>query len=449
MRLKSLRLKDIGPLSDTIIEFPKGADRQLADVYLLVGQNGCGKTTALEAIASLLNPPFEPGGLSDRLVSRDGAVVLETSAGRFGAVVGGSRTALDAQTAAKARALGLGAGAGHGRALSYFSPPLVDAARDVWLLWARAMNDPTLTDKLSWAAFAYSGSAAFQEVQVTSISEITEGPLNGALNFGASTSSQRLAQWVVLQDYRYSKTTDAKRRAELKSSLDLLDQTVSEIIGTPFRFVVPEEELTPQACVGAQTLALKLLPRGLQAIIGWLGDLLMRLDRLPWVENLPPSKREFLLLLDEIDLHLHPAWQRRILPAVQKLFPKAQVIASTHSPFVVASLRDGAVIELRIREGGRSEAQPPLMTWASNGSGVPHSYSGVLSRLFGIDSDFDPEEERQIKEIQALAERVMRGEREAFVELEQKAKVLQQSGDEYLGQLVEFEVRQARASLKA
>lgn len=440
MRLESLRLKDIGPFDDTTIEFPKGVNDQLADVYLLVGQNGCGKTTALEAIASVLMPPFELGGFRNRATSAHAQVMLGTSAGPFGAVARGAVPDFGPVQVI-----------GSGQRFSFLIPDNGPGPeRDGWLVWSRNAKGPVTeaVERCSWSAFAYAAVQPTHDVQVSSISEMSDNPLNGALSFGANASTQRLAQWVVLQDYRIGKTTDAQRKTALRQNLNLLEGTVAEIIGTPFGFVVPETRLTPQALVGGQVLEFGQLPLGLQAIINWLGDLLMRLDRLPWVGDLPPSQREFLLLLDEIDLHLHPAWQRKILPAVQKLFPKAQVIASTHSPFVVASLRDGAVIELSVDAKGRSSAKPPLKTWDRNGASVPHSYSAVLSRLFGIESDFDPEEEREIRAIQELAQRVMGGEADSLVQLENRVQELQGRGDEYLAQLVEFELRQALASLK-
>ncbi len=57
-----------------------------------------------------------------------------------------------------------------------------------------------------------------------------------------------------------------------------------------------------------------------------------------------------VLLIDEIENHLHPAWQRRILFALREHFPKLQVFATTHSPFVIAGLNSGQVHRLS-REG--------------------------------------------------------------------------------------------------
>ena len=50
-----------------------------------------------------------------------------------------------------------------------------------------------------------------------------------------------------------------------------------------------------------------------------------------------------ILLIDEIENHLHPTWQRRVIPALLKYFPGLQIFATTHSPFVVAGLKAGQV----------------------------------------------------------------------------------------------------------
>lgn len=58
-----------------------------------------------------------------------------------------------------------------------------------------------------------------------------------------------------------------------------------------------------------------------------------------------------ILLIDEIENHLHPTWQRRVIPALLEHFPKLQIFATTHSPFVVAGLKRGQIHRL-YREGG-------------------------------------------------------------------------------------------------
>ena len=61
-----------------------------------------------------------------------------------------------------------------------------------------------------------------------------------------------------------------------------------------------------------------------------------------------------LLLIDEIETHLHPKWQKRVLGIIRELFPNLQIILTTHSPFVVASM-DGASIYTCVAHTGYSE----------------------------------------------------------------------------------------------
>ena len=61
-----------------------------------------------------------------------------------------------------------------------------------------------------------------------------------------------------------------------------------------------------------------------------------------------------LLLIDEIETHLHPKWQKKILGIIRSLFPNLQIILTTHSPFVVASM-DGARIYTCVPQTGYSE----------------------------------------------------------------------------------------------
>ena len=53
-----------------------------------------------------------------------------------------------------------------------------------------------------------------------------------------------------------------------------------------------------------------------------------------------------LALIDEIDLHLHPRWQRTVVDDLRRAFPQVQFIATTHSPFILQSLPAHAVIDL-------------------------------------------------------------------------------------------------------
>lgn len=75
---------------------------------------------------------------------------------------------------------------------------------------------------------------------------------------------------------------------------------------------------------------------GYQCMFAWVFDFIKKMfDRYPNSDN--PLKESAVLLLDEIDLHLHPQWQRHVLKDLCDLFPNTQIIATTHSPLVIQS----------------------------------------------------------------------------------------------------------------
>jgi energy-coupling factor transporter ATP-binding protein EcfA2 len=94
MHIEKLLLRDVGPFDDAAIEFPKGTDPQLADVYLLTGPNGTGKSTILYALASLVGADRVFGRKVDlsselftkRMRSRSKLVAVRTDDGQTYAV---------------------------------------------------------------------------------------------------------------------------------------------------------------------------------------------------------------------------------------------------------------------------------------------------------------------------------------------------------------------------
>lgn len=56
---------------------------------------------------------------------------------------------------------------------------------------------------------------------------------------------------------------------------------------------------------------------------------------------------EGIVLIDEIDLHLHPSWQKRILKDLMDIFPKVQFIVSTHAPEVINSVKSESIVILK------------------------------------------------------------------------------------------------------
>lgn len=81
-------------------------------------------------------------------------------------------------------------------------------------------------------------------------------------------------------------------------------------------------------------------------------------------------------MIDEIDLHLHPRWQARILEDLVRIFPNVQFIVTTHSPVVVASVPRG-----NIRILGEDAATVPAMETRGRDAGdILNTVLGASSR---------------------------------------------------------------------
>ena len=88
----------------------------------------------------------------------------------------------------------------------------------------------------------------------------------------------------------------------------------------------------------ATTLPVELLSDGERGVVALVLDLTRRLAQAnPAMED-PAAEAEAVILIDEIELHLHPAWQRRVVHNLTSAFPRCQFIATTHSPQVIGEV---------------------------------------------------------------------------------------------------------------
>lgn len=98
---------------------------------------------------------------------------------------------------------------------------------------------------------------------------------------------------------------------------------------------------------GSEQLPLRLLSSGFRTLLGMVLDIACRMAILnPDLLDCIVSSTPGIVLIDEIDMHLHPNWQWRVVKALQTTFPKIQFIATTHSPIIMASCKDENMIML-------------------------------------------------------------------------------------------------------
>lgn len=140
-----------------------------------------------------------------------------------------------------------------------------------------------------------------------------------------------------------------------------------------------------------QLLPFALLSDGYRNLIAVAADIAWRAVRLnPHHGRDAAALAEGVVLIDEIDLHLHPAWQRRVIGDLRRTFPKVQFVATTHSPQVVSSAKsewirlvtpDGQVRPIQHGEGRDSNS---LLEDVFGVPERPVETSERLGRLFDL-----------------------------------------------------------------
>ena len=108
------------------------------------------------------------------------------------------------------------------------------------------------------------------------------------------------------------------------------------------------------------------------------------------------EKQPAILLIDEIENHLHPTWQRRVIPALLEHFPGLQIFATTHSPFVVAGLKKGQVHLLKRDADG-------VVTATTNTEDiVGWTADEILRTMMGVDDPTDEATAAAARELRQL-----------------------------------------------
>ena len=122
------------------------------------------------------------------------------------------------------------------------------------------------------------------------------------------------------------------------------ENVIGHVVHLDMGVVTSDDPTGPPLYAGA-------LSSGTQGTLLWVWALALKMAyHYNWAEGW--DKKTAILLIDEIENHLHPTWQRRVIPALLDHFPGLQIFATTHSPFIVAGLKAGQVHLLNRNENG-------------------------------------------------------------------------------------------------
>ncbi|MER9630993.1 AAA family ATPase [Mesorhizobium sp. M0296] len=110
-------------------------------------------------------------------------------------------------------------------------------------------------------------------------------------------------------------------------------------------------------------LPLSMLSDGVRTMLALVADVSRRCASLnPHLSDRAAIETPGVLIVDEVDMHLHPRWQQRVLGLLQRAFPALQIIVSTHSPHVLSTVDKSSIRVLHIKNGDVVIETPLIQT---------------------------------------------------------------------------------------
>jgi predicted ATP-binding protein involved in virulence len=223
----------------------------------------------------------------------------------------------------------------------------------------------------------------------------------------------KLKQWIVNLDHQSK--ADKANRVDNSSADRLLRDFFKAVAtltqGLPIRFGgVDDRTFEVTVITNDGQIPIESVSQGTTSLLSWVGILLQRLYEIyddPENPRNNPSKQFALVLMDELDAHMHPAWQQNIIPRLRELFPGVQFIASTHSPLIVGGMKPEEVI--RFTRDGNGKVMRLKVDQDMTMGRADQILTGTL---FGLDTTLDQETQSRMQEYEDLLGNSNRSARE-------------------------------------
>ena len=444
MKIRKLQLKNIGVFDDETIEFQPCPAKDKAEIHIFTGQNGSGKSTILMALANIFDVShFQEFEDKPNLASQSLNLYRNDFYKRLRNCDCEISFKVQDSQIEKTYRFHFFRNPWQFVYKNYlnFTDPIIKKLHH----YAKTVNSKITVEKFStdFAVFAVSGYRQIFSTRVEAIKESADfNPLWQSLDFVKDYSETNQLTINQLIANNISKSAIEKGRNDEKSKkfaniIKSIELVISEITGWKVEFELETEPTNLITKINGEELDFDVLPDGLRSLISWIADLLGRVDLLKWQDDLPIFEKNLILLLDEIEVHLHPAWQRKVLPVVQKLFKNSQIFVSTHSPFVVNSVDDAWVYILEL-DGGKAKVV------SVERSEDALSYRYVLRNTFGIENEFGIEIEKRLNDFYKERDAILAengNSKKAKAELKKIAKELSKQSKE-LKTKIDFELFQ-------
>lgn len=360
MPIEKINFTNVGPFDNITFEF----DQQ---VNVFTGPNNSGKSTALWALGELLVYPFI---MPERLLRSDTANWALTYSSRNSAhSLEGTFPAESDQMSAVYELIGHTSFVPAQRATTGFrSPgPVFDLDIEVRIQEELDAIMPHISSSVRRQIGLDKMRELFRDTHRHQTAELAKRR-NLILAGPLFVNDKAVIQKMIDLDYSAYREQQPAKRAIIEKVVSTASQITE---GFPLEFVginKDEDGLFPQVNTPDGKLPLGALSQGTQSLIHCLAHFIFGYaeyyDFPPDLDDMPA-----ILIIDEIDAHLHPSWQRRIIPTLTNHFPKLQIFCSTHSPLMLAGLKAGQVQLLQRDEKGKvtvSSNESDISGWTAD-----------------------------------------------------------------------------------
>ncbi|MEN9864536.1 MAG: hypothetical protein RL748_126 [Pseudomonadota bacterium] len=378
MRINKLTVKNFKGFEDRTFEFPQAANAVgNGSFHLMIGQNGKGKTSALDALAVAAGSWFlGVHGYPDRPITEEDArlVVLDF----------GDTARIEKQLPVLVEAHGVAAGQSliWTRHLEREDAASSQAENIKWLAEKIQREDQ---NNVSLPLISYYGTGRLWQGsgsgEFFARTELAIAQLLGSLH-DLGKSNQSFQHLLGKQNKPLTATNSASH--EFASRLAGYENSITPFCSSDelLNWLTFEQQLAIQdgrestqfitvkqaiqqaieGCTkveyhlrlgllidieGQPRLPFSALSDGQRNMLAMIGDIAWKAAQLnPHLGKDVLLKTPGIVLIDELDLHLHPRWQRHVIEDLRRLFPEIQFIATTHSPFIIQTAREGELIKL-------------------------------------------------------------------------------------------------------
>jgi predicted ATP-binding protein involved in virulence len=368
----SLELENVRCFSaKQVLDLSDGQGRP-ARWTILLGENGTGKTTILQLLAAF-----------ERITTDRIQGVTITRHGESGVLY--YTSSIDIMRDPRGHPPRFSISALHGLKLTIENNQAIDSRYDAYGDSKNKLNFPMYNYDPP-TCYAY---GAGRRLGVSSLKPEKSDFVTESLFF-EDTKLLNAEEWLLRLDY--SAIKPSKIQMQQKKRLDMAKDVLIKVLPgvSDVRFTSPTNE-KPIPGVEFEThygwVALQQLGYGYRTMIAWVVDFTSRMvERYP--DSLDPHTEPAVVLVDEIDMHLHPKWQRELVNFLTEQFPNTQFIVTAHSPLIVQAAPDANLVLLR-REGDHvvvENAPETIRGWRVD--------QILTSDLFGLETARPPDMEK-------------------------------------------------------